>query len=180
MDIALSYGLVDGARWTASRWPKDRRVSGVSFTVHKTLASIADDEERFTTITSPPQGRSRWTPDEANRRVGGQVVKPVTPKEKVGAIHTLATDEEVAATVTSDPLRRPTAGRPGQAGGQSPGRRGTDPRRPRRSDGDHRPAAAPGRRLPGDVGRSSGLRPGVMKSAIAGPTRYRDDSAPMP
>ncbi|MFJ2829255.1 DUF6192 family protein [Streptomyces sp. NPDC087263] len=30
------------------------------------------------------------------------------PQEKVSAIHTLAQDEEVAATVTSDLLRRPT------------------------------------------------------------------------
>lgn len=47
-------------------------------------------------------------PDEARRRVGRQVVKPVTPQEKISAIHTLATDEEVAATVTGDLLRRPT------------------------------------------------------------------------
>ncbi|WP_443078953.1 DUF6192 family protein [Streptomyces sp. NBC_01497] len=79
----------------------------MSFTVHQILASIADDEERFTTILSPPEGKSRWTPDEANRRVGRQVVKPVTPQEKVSAIHTLAQDEEVAAAVTGDLLRRP-------------------------------------------------------------------------
>lgn len=81
---------------------------GVSFTVHKVLASITDDEERFTAITSPPEGKARWTPDEARRRVGRQVERPVTPQEKVSAIHTLATDEEVAVTVTSDLLRRPT------------------------------------------------------------------------
>ncbi|MEW2167268.1 DUF6192 family protein [Streptomyces sp. NPDC007084] len=107
-DAGVSYEQIDKARWTASRWPKDRRVSGVSFTVHYILASITDDEERFDTILTPPKGKSRWTPDEANRRVGRQVVKPVTPQEKVSAIHTLATDEEVAATVTSDLLRRPT------------------------------------------------------------------------
>lgn len=106
-DIGLSYSQVKSARWTASKWPEDRRVSGVSFTVHKIMASIVDDEERWTTILTPPKGKSRWTPDEANRRVGRQVVKPVTPQEKVTAIHTLATDEEVAATVTSDFLRRP-------------------------------------------------------------------------
>ncbi|MGW9411847.1 DUF6192 family protein [Streptomyces diastaticus] len=107
-DIGLSYKTVDTARWTASKWPKDRRVAGVSFTVHKIFASIVDDEERYDVITRPPEGTSRWTPDEANRRVGRQVVKPVTPQEKVSAIHTLAADEQVAATVTSDLLRRPT------------------------------------------------------------------------
>ncbi|MFE9881969.1 DUF6192 family protein [Streptomyces sp. NPDC005784] len=107
-DIGLSYAMVDKARWTASKWPKDRRLSGVSFTVHQILASVADDEERFATILTPPEGRSRWTPDEANRRVGRQVVKPVTPQEKVSAIHTLAQDEAVAAAVTGDLLRRPS------------------------------------------------------------------------
>ncbi|MET7914090.1 DUF6192 family protein [Streptomyces avermitilis] len=107
-DIGLSYAVVDAARWTASKWPKDRRVAEVSFTVHKILASIADDEKRFDTILTPPKGKSRWTPDEANRQVGRQVERPVTSQEKISAIHTLATDEEVAATVTSDLLRRPT------------------------------------------------------------------------
>lgn len=69
-DIGLSYAMVNKARWTASKWPKDRRVSGVSFTVHQILASITDDEERFTAINSPPKGKVRWTPGEANRRVG--------------------------------------------------------------------------------------------------------------
>ncbi len=59
-------------------------------------------------ILTPPEGKNRWTLDEANRRTGRQVVKPVTPLEKVGASHHLATDENVAAPVTSDLLRRPT------------------------------------------------------------------------
>ncbi|WP_258314952.1 DUF6192 family protein [Streptomyces sp. Act143] len=75
------------ARQTASKWPKDRRVAEVSFAVHNILASIADEEERFATILTPPPGRARWTPDEANRRTGRQVVKPVTPQQKVSAIH---------------------------------------------------------------------------------------------
>src|SRR2546427_315052 len=71
------------------------------------LAGIADDEERWATVLTPPEGRSRWTPDDAKRRTGRQVVKPVTSQEKVSAIHTLAQDEEVAAQVTGDLLRRP-------------------------------------------------------------------------
>ncbi|MFF7191853.1 DUF6192 family protein [Streptomyces sp. NPDC008222] len=106
-DIGMSYYTVKQARQTASKWPKDRRVAEVSFTVHNILASIADDEERFAAILTPPSGRSRWTPDEAKRRTGRQVANPVTPQEKVSAIHTLAKDEEVAATVTGDLLRRP-------------------------------------------------------------------------
>ncbi|MCM3301681.1 DUF6192 family protein [Streptomyces albogriseolus] len=106
-DIGVSYRWVDDNRWTASKWPKERRVEGVSFTVHRIFAGIADEEERFAVILTPPEGKSRWTPDEANRRAGRQVVKPVTPQEKVSAIHTLAKDEGVAATVTGDLLRRP-------------------------------------------------------------------------
>ncbi|MEU1450487.1 DUF6192 family protein [Streptomyces mirabilis] len=106
-DIGVSYRTVQDDRWTASRWPVEHRVAGVSFTVHRILAGIADEEERFEAIATPPKGKSRWTPDEANRRAGRQVVKPVTPQEKVSAIHTLAKDEGVAATVTGDLLRRP-------------------------------------------------------------------------
>ncbi|MEV7272477.1 DUF6192 family protein [Streptomyces bacillaris] len=107
-DIGISYKSLSGDRWTASKWPKDRRVPGVSFTVHRIFASITDEDERFATILAPPQGKTRWTPDEANRRAGRQVERPVTPQEKVSALHTLAKDEAVAATVTGDLLRRPT------------------------------------------------------------------------
>ncbi|WP_228473229.1 DUF6192 family protein [Streptomyces cyaneochromogenes] len=50
----MSYCTVKQARQTASKWPKDRRVAEVSFTVHNILASIADDEERFAAILTPP------------------------------------------------------------------------------------------------------------------------------
>ncbi|WP_043464028.1 DUF6192 family protein [Kitasatospora sp. MBT66] len=106
-DIGLSYSQVKRARWTASRWPQERRQRGVSHTVHEILAGIADEQERFETILNPPQPRGKWTPDEAKRRVGRQVERPVTPEEKVRAIHTLAASEEVAAKVTGDLLRRP-------------------------------------------------------------------------
>ncbi|MFJ3221026.1 DUF6192 family protein [Kitasatospora sp. NPDC086801] len=106
-DIGLTYSSVRNARWTSSKWPKERRVAGVSHTVHRVLAAIPDDEERFAAILTPPPGKARWTPDEANRRVGRQVQKPVTPQEKVSAVHTLVQDERVAATVTGDLLRRP-------------------------------------------------------------------------
>jgi hypothetical protein len=106
-DIGLSYSSVTQARWTSSRWPRERRQAGVSFTVHKILAGIADEKERFATVLTPPEGKDRWSVDDAKRQVGRQVEYPVTPQEKVSAIHTLARDEEVAATVTSDFLRRP-------------------------------------------------------------------------
>ncbi|MGW4733131.1 DUF6192 family protein [Streptomyces shenzhenensis] len=84
-DIGMSYYTVKQARQTASKWPKEHRVEEVSFAVHNILASIADEEERFATILTPPRGKPRWTPDEAKRRTGRQVDKPVTPQEKVRA-----------------------------------------------------------------------------------------------
>ncbi|MFD0344561.1 DUF6192 family protein [Streptomyces sp. NPDC127117] len=53
--------------------------------------------------TAKPAGR----PDDASRRVRHQVENPVTPQEKISAIHTLAQDNHVAAAVTSDFLKRP-------------------------------------------------------------------------
>ncbi|MEU9234513.1 DUF6192 family protein [Streptomyces subrutilus] len=107
-DIGLSYSAVNGARWVASRWPKQHRQARVSFTVHRILAAISNEEERFTAILTPPGGKARWFPDDASRRVGRQVERPITPQEKVSAIHTLARDEEVAAVITGDLLRRPS------------------------------------------------------------------------
>ena len=106
-DIGLSYSSIKDTRWVASRWPKDRRQPTLSFTVHRVLAGIADEDERFAVILTPPPGRAKWTPDEARRKLGRQVEVPVTPQEKVSAIHALAKDEEVAAVVTGDLLRRP-------------------------------------------------------------------------
>lgn len=107
-DIGLSYKTVSNLRWVASKWPKDRRQDKVSWSIHRILAGIEDEQERFAAILTPPEGKARWTPDDARRRVGWQVTKPITPQEKVSAIHSLAQDEEVAATVTGDLLRRPT------------------------------------------------------------------------
>ncbi|MFE7659058.1 DUF6192 family protein [Streptomyces bottropensis] len=106
-DIGLAYKTVESARWTASRWPKDKRQAGVSFRVHRILGQIETEAERFSTIAKPPAGGMRWTVDEANRRVGRQVERPASPQEKITAIHTLARDEEVAAAVTTDFLKRP-------------------------------------------------------------------------
>ncbi|WP_448333744.1 DUF6192 family protein [Streptomyces sp. DSM 41534] len=107
-DIGLAYKTVENARWTASRWPKDKRQAGVSFRVHRTLGRIENEAERFATIAKPPAGGTRWTGDEANRRVGRQVERPASAREKITAIHTLARDEEVAAAVTTDLLKRPS------------------------------------------------------------------------
>ncbi|MET7987378.1 DUF6192 family protein [Streptomyces sp. NPDC005281] len=38
----------------SSRWPKQRRRADVSHTIHKVLASIPDEQERFEAVTNPP------------------------------------------------------------------------------------------------------------------------------
>ncbi|WP_249402395.1 DUF6192 family protein [Streptomyces sp. YIM 121038] len=110
-DIGLSYSTVRGYRWVSSRWPKERRLAGVSHTIHKILASIPDEQERFEAVRNPPPnpryGSPRWTRDSAKRVVGWKVDSPQDVQEKVEAIHDLASDDAVAAVVTTDFLRRP-------------------------------------------------------------------------
>ncbi|TQK44503.1 hypothetical protein FBY35_6011 [Streptomyces sp. SLBN-118] len=110
-DIGLSYRAVEYRRWTASRFPKNQRLDGISYTVYRTLAHIEDEGERFGALTHPPldkrTGQHRWTPDAAKRQVGHQVARPVTPQEKINAIHTLAREEDVAGKVTTEMLHRP-------------------------------------------------------------------------
>ncbi|MEU2867490.1 DUF6192 family protein [Streptomyces mirabilis] len=110
-DIGLSYATVRDYRWVASRWPAKCRRADVSHTIHKVLASILDEQERFEAVNNPPPnprgGQPRWTHDSAKRVVGWKVDSPESVQEKVEAIHDLATDDAVAAVVTTDFLRRP-------------------------------------------------------------------------
>ncbi|QMU72873.1 DUF6192 family protein [Streptacidiphilus sp. P02-A3a] len=106
-DIGLKLSTVSNNRWTASRWPKDRRQAGVSFTIHRILGAIENEVERFAVIKTPPAGRTRWSSDDARRQVGWTVDSPESTQEKITAIHHLAHDEEVAAKVTTDFLQRP-------------------------------------------------------------------------
>ncbi|MFD8381700.1 DUF6192 family protein [Streptomyces sp. NPDC059679] len=110
-DIGVAPSTVKDWRWTASRWPADKRKDDVAFGVHRILASISDDAERWAAIDDPPfnqrTGQRRWTHDSAKRLVGQRVDRPVTVEEKVQAVTDLTRDEEVATRVTSDLLRRP-------------------------------------------------------------------------
>ncbi|MGK5555054.1 DUF6192 family protein [Actinomadura kijaniata] len=110
-DVGLSVTTVKDYRWVSARWPARHRQAGVSHKVHRILASISDDVERWECIGHPPvnerTGERRWTADAAARVVGHRVDRPVSPREKVRAIHELARDDEVAATVATDLLRRP-------------------------------------------------------------------------
>ncbi|MFI9825557.1 DUF6192 family protein [Streptomyces sp. NPDC052013] len=110
-DVGLAYSTVRDYRWVASRWPKERRRADVAHTIHKILASIADEQERFEAVNNPSPhprgGPARWTHDSAKRVVGWKVDTPESVQEKVDAIHDLATDDGVAAKVATDFLRRP-------------------------------------------------------------------------
>ncbi|MEH0573127.1 MULTISPECIES: DUF6192 family protein [Streptomyces] len=110
-DIGLAYTTVRDYRWVSSRWPKQRRRPDVSHTIHKILAAIGDEAERFEAVNNPPPhpryGTPRWTHDSAKRVVGWKVDSPQDVQEKVEAIHDLASYDAVAAVVTTDFLRRP-------------------------------------------------------------------------
>lgn len=109
-DLGLSLSTVRNYRFAAHRWPGEHRRHGVSHKVHCILASIPDDAERFETIATPPlDDRARvrrWTTDLAKKHVGQRPDHPETVPQKVAAIHRLA-DDEVAAQVATDVLRRP-------------------------------------------------------------------------
>ncbi|WP_327359738.1 DUF6192 family protein [Streptomyces sp. NBC_01304] len=106
--IGLSFHTVRTYRWVAARWPKEQRQDGVSFEVHRILASTPDAYE---VIQHPPlderTGESRWSGDAAKRVAGWPTATPVTVAEKVEAIRDLAQDEQVAALVACDLLHRP-------------------------------------------------------------------------
>ncbi|WP_369035192.1 DUF6192 family protein [Streptomyces adonidis] len=106
-DIGKPFTTVKGLRWTASRWPEEHRQTPASFNIYKILADIEDEQERFEAILTPPGGKPRWTSDDASRRVGQKVETPLSPQEKITAIHSLAQDDQVAATITRDLLKRP-------------------------------------------------------------------------
>ncbi|WP_405673692.1 DUF6192 family protein [Streptomyces sp. NBC_01530] len=112
-DIGVSVATVRDWRYVASRWPAAKRKDGVSFTVHRILASVEDQEERWAAIEELPRnprtGERRWTPDAAKRLVGQRVERPVTAEEKIRAVTDLVADDEVAAKVTADLVRRPAA-----------------------------------------------------------------------
>ncbi|MEW2354231.1 DUF6192 family protein [Spirillospora sp. NPDC029432] len=118
-DVGLAASTVRDYRWVSARWPEPRRAAGVSHRVHSILAAISDERARWERITRPPvlerTGERRWTTDAASRVLGWQVQRPESAGEKVRAIHDLARDEEVAAAVATDLLRRPAVARQAMA-----------------------------------------------------------------
>ncbi|MFF6895699.1 DUF6192 family protein [Streptomyces microflavus] len=110
-DIGVERRTVEDWRYSANRWPEKRRKEGVSFTVHRILASVVDEDERWAAIEDAPfnprTGTRQWTPDGAKRVVGQRVDRPVTVDEKAQAVADLTRDDEVAAQVATDLLKRP-------------------------------------------------------------------------
>ncbi|MFF2385790.1 DUF6192 family protein [Streptomyces sp. NPDC058108] len=110
-DIGVERRTVEDWRYTANRWPKGRRKEGVSFTLHRNLASVADEDELWAAIEdvlfNARTGARQWTPGGAKRVVGQRVERPVTVDEKVQAVADLTRDDEAAAQVATDLLKRP-------------------------------------------------------------------------
>ncbi|MFJ7416430.1 DUF6192 family protein [Streptomyces sp. NPDC098077] len=110
-DIGVALSTVMDWRWVSSRWPAGQREDGVSHTVHRILALIPDEAERWVAIKDAPfnsrSGKRQWTSDGAKRLVGQQVDRPVTVEEKVRAVRDLTRDDEVAAKITASLLGRP-------------------------------------------------------------------------
>ncbi|WP_346093955.1 DUF6192 family protein [Streptomyces olivaceiscleroticus] len=106
-EIGLSFHTVRAYRWVAARWPADRRQEGVSFEVHRILASAPDAFER---IKDPPvnerTGRRQWSGDAANWVTGWATATPVTVQEKVESIRGLTVDETVAVQGACELLQR--------------------------------------------------------------------------
>ncbi|MFC5220154.1 DUF6192 family protein [Streptomyces coerulescens] len=106
-DVGLSVSTVRTYRWVAAKWPAERRVAGVSWEVHKILASA---EDPFEVIAHPPlnerTGCRSWDGDAAKRVVGWKTSVPVTVDEKVEAVADLVRDEAVACRVVVDLLKR--------------------------------------------------------------------------
>lgn len=107
-EIGLSFHTVRTYRWVTARWPAEQRQEGVSFEVHRILASTPD---AFEQIKDPPlnerTGRRQWNADAAKRAAGWSTATPVTAQKKVESIRDLATDETVAALAACELLQRP-------------------------------------------------------------------------
>ncbi|MER5489143.1 DUF6192 family protein [Streptomyces sp. NPDC002812] len=48
-------------------------------------ARIEHEDERFSTIRNPPERKTRWSADDASRRVSHQAETPVSSEEKATA-----------------------------------------------------------------------------------------------
>ena len=109
----VSLAISDKLSAPDSNSPRKRRSSNQrseSKSIARPLSAASPTSSRVPSNTPhrinncPYSSVRRWGRNCVRRQ---QVVKPVTPQEKVSAIHTLARDEEIAATVTGDLLRRP-------------------------------------------------------------------------
>ncbi|MFF0164067.1 DUF6192 family protein [Streptomyces sp. NPDC005263] len=95
-DIGVERRTVEDWRYTANRWPKGRRKEGVSFTVHRILASVVDEvaAQVATDLLKRPA-----------------VTEHVTPAERVRVVTELTRDDTVAKEVTTGLLRQPAVAR---------------------------------------------------------------------
>ncbi|WP_055483172.1 DUF6192 family protein [Sphaerimonospora mesophila] len=98
-EIGIPYDTLRGYRHMAIAWPKEKRASGVGFAVHRALDACPD---RFEKILHPPEGKERWTYDDACRHAGRTPHTPEDSREKLDRVRTLLRDDEVAAEAVQD------------------------------------------------------------------------------
>lgn len=101
--LGLSFHTVGTRRWAAAQRPVGHRSAGVSYEVHRTLASYPD---RFELARAPPlnerMGLHQWTGEAAERAMDWKSEgAPVTAAEKVEAIRELAEGNEAVAAVAT-------------------------------------------------------------------------------
>jgi len=103
-EIGINVNTLLGYRHVASAWPSDKRVPGVSWSIHHALDALPD---RFEVIHHPPEGKDRWTEDSALSRAGRLPHRPLTKAEKLDRVRTLMREDMNATEAVEEMIRRP-------------------------------------------------------------------------
>ncbi|MGY9066882.1 DUF6192 family protein [Streptomyces sp. CAS3] len=103
-EIGINVNTLLGYRHVATAWPKEKRVPGVSWSIHQALDALPD---RFEIIQNPPEGADRWTEDLALSRAGRLPHRPLTKAEKLDRVRTLLREDENASEAVEEMIRRP-------------------------------------------------------------------------
>jgi Family of unknown function (DUF6192) len=103
-EIGINVHTLLAYRHVATAWPADKRVAGVSWSIHKALDALPD---RFEVILEPPEGKERWTEDTALRRAKRLPQIPLSKEEKLDRVRTLMRSDEYASDAVEEMIRRP-------------------------------------------------------------------------
>jgi len=103
-EIGIPFDTLRTYRHIAMAWPKDERVPHVPYAVHVALDACPD---RFEIIHQPPEGKDRWTLDDALRRAGRTPHTVGNDEERLDRVRSLLRDEDQAAAAVNDLIHRP-------------------------------------------------------------------------